>query len=28
VNPSTLWTAATKNTWTSSWNVPVLDSNW
>lgn len=23
-----LWTAATKNTWTSSWNVPVLDSNW
>jgi len=25
---STLWTAATKNTWTSSWNVPVLDSNW
>ena len=28
VNPSTLWTAATKDTWTSSWNVPVLDSNW
>jgi hypothetical protein len=28
VDPSTLWTAATKNTWTSSWNVPVLDSNW
>ena len=25
---SALWTAATKNTWTSSWNVPVLDSNW
>ena len=24
---SSLWTAATKNTWTSSWNVPVLDSN-
>lgn len=24
----TLWTASTKNTWTSSWNVPVLDSNW
>lgn len=23
-----LWTAATKDTWTSSWNVPVLDSNW
>jgi hypothetical protein len=28
VNPSTLWTAATKDTWISSWNVPVLDSNW
>ncbi len=25
---ASLWTAATKNTWTSSWNVPVLDSNW
>ena len=25
---SDLWTAASKNTWTSSWNVPVLDSNW
>jgi len=24
---SDLWTAASKNTWTSSWNVPVLDSN-
>lgn len=23
----TLWTASTKNTWTSSWNVPVLDVN-
>jgi len=23
-----LWTAATKDTWTSSWNVPILDSNW
>ena len=22
-----LWTAASKNTWTSSWNVPVLDAN-
>ena len=27
-NNANLWTAATKNTWTSSWNVPVLDSNW
>ena len=25
---SDLGTAASKNTWTSSWNVPVLDSNW
>ena len=25
---ASLWTAATKNTWTSSWNVPVLDANW
>lgn len=25
---SSLGTAATKNTWTSSWNVPVLDANW
>lgn len=25
---SDLWTAASKDTWTSSWNVPVLDSNW
>lgn len=25
---SDLWTAASKNTGTSSWNVPVLDSNW
>ena len=25
---ASLGTAATKNTWTSSWNVPVLDSNW
>jgi hypothetical protein len=24
----TLWTAASKDTWTSSWNVPVLDSSW
>lgn len=24
----TLWTASTKDTWTSAWNVPVLDSNW
>jgi hypothetical protein len=28
VNPSSLWTAASKDTWTSAWNVPVLDSNW
>ena len=28
VNPSSLGTAASKNTGTSSWNVPVLDSNW
>ena len=27
LNKPTLWTAASKNTWTSSWNVPVLDSN-
>ena len=27
-NNANLWTAATKNTWTASWNVPVLDSNW
>ena len=27
VNPSSLGTAASKDTWTSSWNVPVLDSN-
>ena len=27
-NTPTLWTAASKNTWTSSWNVPILDSNW
>lgn len=27
-NSSSLGTASTKNTWTSSWNVPVLDSNW
>ena len=25
---SSLGTASTKDTWTSSWNVPVLDSNW
>lgn len=25
---ASLWTASTKDTWTSSWNVPVLDSNW
>lgn len=25
---SSLGTAASKNTWTSSWNVPVLDANW
>lgn len=25
---ASLWTAASKNTWTSSGNVPVLDSNW
>lgn len=25
---ASLGTAASKNTWTSSWNVPVLDSNW
>ena len=25
---ASLGTAATKDTWTSSWNVPVLDSNW
>ena len=28
VQPWDLWTAASKDTWTSSWNVPVLDSNW
>ena len=28
VDSASLWTAATKNTWSSSWNVPVLDSNW
>lgn len=28
VNPSSLWTASACNTGTSSWNVPVLDSNW
>lgn len=27
-NSANLWTAAACNTWTSSWNVPVLDSNW
>lgn len=27
VQPWDLWTAASKNTWTSSWNVPVLDAN-
>lgn len=27
-NSASLWTASTKDTWTSSWNVPVLDSNW
>ena len=27
-NSANLWTAASKNTWTSSGNVPVLDSNW
>ena len=25
---SWLWTAASCNTWTSAWNVPVLDANW
>lgn len=25
---SSLGTAASKNTWTSSWNVPVLDASW
>lgn len=24
---SNLWTASTKDTWTSAWNIPVLDSN-
>ena len=28
INTPTLWTAASKDTWTSSWNVPVLDANW
>ena len=27
LNKPTLWTAASKNTGTSSWNVPVLDAN-
>lgn len=27
-NKPTLWTAAALNTGTSSWNIPVLDSNW
>lgn len=27
-NSASLWTASSKDTWTSSWNVPVLDSNW
>ena len=27
VQPWDLGTAATKNTWTSAWNVPVLDAN-
>lgn len=26
-NKPTLWSAASKNTWTSAWNVPVLNSN-
>lgn len=28
VQPWDIWTAAACNTWTSSWNVPILDSNW
>jgi hypothetical protein len=28
VQPWDIGTAATCNTWTSSWNVPILDSNW
>ncbi len=28
VQPWDLWTAAYCNTWTSSWNVPVLDAGW
>ncbi len=28
VQPWDIWTAAACNTWTGSWNVPVLDSNW
>lgn len=28
VQPWDIGTAAAKDTWTSSWNVPVLDSNW
>ena len=28
VQPWDIGTAASKDTWTSSWNVPVLDSNW
>jgi len=27
-NTPTLWTAASKDTWTTSWTIPVLDSNW
>ena len=25
---SDLWTAASKNVWTTSWTIPVLDANW
>lgn len=28
VQPGDIGTAAACNTWTSSWNVPILDSNW
>ena len=27
-NSNSLWTAASKDTWTSAWNVPLLNSNW
>lgn len=27
-NLPTLWTAASKDVWTSAWEVPVLDANW